>query len=169
MSARWKGPSRDHGAAAGIEAEAIRFSTPTAAPPNTRRKAGENERSGASRQKAGGFAGTDSGAPRQRGGQPHRSAAKKRPFLLDRSAARFLFNKIEKKMGGGVHCRTPANPRPMRRSSVLPLAPVGLPPRRERRVLRGEGGGDMSANPGCVVPFFAEWDVDGPFRCCSQI
>ena len=53
--------------------------------------------------------------------------------------------------------------------SRLPLPLVGLPPRRERRVFRGEGGGDMSANPGCVVPFFAEWDVDGPFRCCSQI
>ena len=115
------------------------------------------------------FTGTDSGDPRPRGGPLHRSAAKKRPFLLDRSAAHFLFNKIEKKMGGGVHCRTPANSPPDEAASVLPLPLVGLPPRRERRVFRGEGGGDMSANPGCVVPFFAEWDVDGPFRCCSQI
>ncbi len=74
--------------------------------------------------------------------------------------------------------RQVAAPTPLRRSapggsrfgrSRLPLPLVGLPPRRERRVFRGEGGGDMSANPGCVVPFFAEWDVDGPFRCCSQI
>ena len=102
MSARWKGPSRDHEAATGTEAGAMRFSTQTTAAPNTRVKAGENERLGASRQKAGGFAGTDSGDPRPRGGPLHRSAAKKRPFLLDRSAAHFLFNKIEKKMGGGM-------------------------------------------------------------------
>ena len=86
------------------------------------------------------FTGTDSGDPRPRGGPLHRSAAKKRPFLLDRSAARFLFNKIEKKMGGGVHCRTPADSPPNEAASVLPLALMGLPPRREGRVFRGEGG-----------------------------
>ena len=124
MSARWKGPSRDHEAAAGTEAGAIRFSTPTAAPPNTRRKADSSERLGASRQKARGFAGTDSGDPRQRGGQLHRSAAKKRPFLLDRSAARFLFGQDRKENGGrnasaSILAKSPgrqvAAPTPLRR------------------------------------------------------
>ena len=55
------------------------------------------------------------------------------------------------------------------RTSDIPLRLVLFPPGREGRVLRGEGSGDMSANPGCVIPFFAEWDVDGPFRCCAQI
>ena len=88
MSARWKGPSRDHRAAADSGAEAIRFSTPMTDAPNTRRKAGENERSGASRQKTGGFAGTDSGDPRPRGGPLHRSAAKRFSLWTAQSRSR---------------------------------------------------------------------------------
>ena len=42
----------------------MRFSTPMTDALNTRRRADLTERSGASRQKAGGFAGTDSGDPR---------------------------------------------------------------------------------------------------------
>ena len=46
----------------------------------------------------------------------------------------------------GTHRAHPPWKRPpagagLRAASVLPLAPVGLPPRRERRVFRGEGGG----------------------------
>ena len=55
FAARWPGPTKDHGAAAALDAEAIRFSTPVTVPPDTRRKAGTRERSGASRQKAGSF------------------------------------------------------------------------------------------------------------------
>ena len=191
MSARWKGPSRDHRAAADSGAEAIRFSTPMTDAPNTRRKAGENERSGASRQKTGGFAGTDSGDPRPRGGPLHRSAAKRFSLWTAQSRSRRRLRRLtdaayplrvrpvsllaSQKRNGGCNGpaiiiaespgRQVAAPTPLRRRapggsrfgrSRLPFPPVGLPPRRERRVLRGEGGGDMSANPGCVVPFFAE-------------
>ena len=56
-----------------------------------------------------GLAGTDSGDPRQRGGPLHRSAAKKRPFLLDRPQPVFFSGKTEKKMGGGWHHRPTVN------------------------------------------------------------
>ena len=98
------------------------------------------EGSGASRQKTGSLYRNRFGRPpsARRATAPERG--KKRPFLLDRSAARFLFNKTEKKMGGGVHCRTPADSPPNEAVSRLPLPPVGLPPRWEVRVFRGEGG-----------------------------
>ena len=46
---------------------------------------------------------------------------------------------------------------PLRCHSRLPLALVGLPPRRKRRVFRGEGGGDIWGNPSNVTIFFVEW------------
>ena len=90
-------------------------------------------------------------------------------FSLPPGAAHSLFDVSKREWGAHPPWKRSPAGAGLGASSVLPLALVGLPPCRERRVLRGEGGGDMSANPGCVIPLFAEWDVDGPFRCCSQI
>ena len=117
----------------GFRSRGHAMTTPMTALPNTRRKDGTRERSGASRQETDGFSGTDSGDPRPRGGTKVPERDKKRPFLLDRSAARFLFNKIEKKMGGGVHCRTPADSRPGR------AAPHSTPRSQSPRV-KGPSG-----------------------------
>ena len=48
------------------------------------------------------FVDTDSGAPRQRGGQLHRSTTKKRSFLLDRSRPVFFSARPKRKWGGGM-------------------------------------------------------------------
>ena len=111
-SARWKGPSRDHGAAAGSGAGAMRSSTPMTDAPNTRRKAGTRERSGASRQKTDGFLRHRFGRPpsARRATAPERG--KKAAFSFGPAAARFLFRKTEKKMGGGGHYRPPVNSPP---------------------------------------------------------
>ena len=121
------------------------------------------------------FTGTDSGDPRPRGGPLHRSATKKRPFLLDRPRPIFFSTRRKRKWGvdwtGYHHSRMPgrqiAAPTPLRRrapagaglgaASALPLALVFLPPRRERRVFRGEGRGDLWGNSGNVTFFFVEW------------
>ena len=55
--------------------------------------------------------GTSSEDPRPRGGPLHRSAAK-RFFSLDRPQPVSLFGAPKREMGGGVHCRTPANSPP---------------------------------------------------------
>ena len=48
------------------------------------------------------FAGTDSGDPRPRGGIKVPERGKKAAFSFGPATARFLFNKIEKKMGGWI-------------------------------------------------------------------
>ena len=154
VSARWKGPSRDHGAAAGAGAGAMRFSTPM-----TAKLASAGEWSGywkgparAGRRPAV-FTGTDSGDPRR-----GVSRAKSGLFFWTVHGP-FSFPQDGKENGGWngpaiiiaeSHGRQVAAPTPLQgratggsrvwgRSSVLPLALVGLPPRRERRVFRGEG------------------------------
>ena len=111
------------------------------------------EGSGASRQKTGSLYRNRFGRPPSR-----REPRKKRPFLLDRPRPIFFSTRRKRKWGvewTGYHhsripraagCRPYTSPRESHRrepvwgrSSVLPFAPVGLPPRREGRVLRGEG------------------------------
>ena len=86
----------------GDRSRAMRFSTPMTAAPNTRRRADSTERSGASRQKAGSLCRHRFGRPpsARRATAPERG--KKAAFSFGPSTARFLFNKIEKKMGGGM-------------------------------------------------------------------
>ena len=152
------------------------MTTPTTAAPDTRDEAKANTRSGASRQKAGRFRRHRFGRPpsARRATAPERD--KKRFFSLDRFAARFSFWRSKKRNGGRngpaiIIAESPgqqiAAPTPLRRrapvgadlgaASFLPLAPVGLPPRRERRVFRGEGRGDLWGNSGNVTFFFVEW------------
>ena len=120
------------------------------------------------------FTGTDSGDPRPRGGPLHRSATKKRPFVLDRPRPIFFSTRRKRKWGvdwtGYHHSRMPgrqiAAPTPLRRrapagaglgaASALPLALVLLPPRRERRVFRGESGFYIITDNCCVILPFAE-------------
>ena len=76
----------------------MQFSTPMTDAPNTRRKAGTRERSGASRQKAGSFY-------RHRFGRPpsarrHEDAeARQNTFLFGPRTARFSFGKTKEKWG----------------------------------------------------------------------
>ena len=88
------------------------MTTPTTAAPDTRDGAGEYEWYGASRQKAGRFCRHRLGKPpsARRATAPERG--KKAAFSFGPAAARFLFRKTEKKMGGGGHYRLPVNSSP---------------------------------------------------------
>ena len=80
----------------------MRFSTPMTAAPVTRRKAGENEQSGAGRQKAGSLCRHRFGSPpsARRATAPERG--KKAALSFGPSTARSLFVKNKKRMGGGM-------------------------------------------------------------------
>ena len=75
------------------------------------------------------FTGTDSGDPRPRGGPLHRSAAKKRPFLLDRPRPIFFSTRRKRKWGvewtGYHHSRIP------RAAGCRPYTSPRESPRRE--------------------------------------
>ena len=67
------------------------MTTPMTALPNTRRKDGTRERSGASRQETDGFSGTDSGDPRPRGGTKVPERGKKAAFSFGPVRGPFSF------------------------------------------------------------------------------
>ena len=98
FAARWPGPTKDHGAAAALDAEAIRFSTPMTAAPDTRRKADSTERLGASWQKSNRFRRHGLGRPPS--ARRHEGAeARQNAFLFGPRTAHFSFGKTKEKWG----------------------------------------------------------------------
>ena len=91
------------------------------------------------------FTGTDSGDPRPRGGPLHRSATKKRPFLLDRPRPIFFSTRRKRKWGvdwtGYHHSRIP------RAADCRPYTPPKESPGGSR-----SGGGLSPPTRPCAAP-----------------
>ena len=83
-------------------------------PPRRTRGTRPRQMSGPARagRRPAGLVGTDSEDPCQRGGTKVPERGKKAAFSFGPAAARFLFRKTEKKMGGGGHYRLPVNSSP---------------------------------------------------------